>query len=161
MSGAMTGAMTYRHDLELSPTLRDLKGVPRLVNAVEVRMGSIKDVALWDTGSGYTILSESIAEALEADGRLEWLDVTMVHRSREGEQRARTAKCNITLIADLWGEDLLLEDVTVLVPPRWRELIVLGAITCIERINFAVVEAEDGYGVSREYSFLYFAKRSG
>lgn len=135
-----TGTASYWIDYEVSPQEREVLGRSRIISAVRVKLGQDKHIALLDTGAMNTVLCREQAEALADQGHLEWLSRWTKHYSMEASrgQNAQYAKVNLTFLANVGGQDLLLPDVTVVVPDHWTRLVVVGMGACLERVRFAL-----------------------
>jgi hypothetical protein len=149
-----TGLGSYWIEYQTSQEEKELLGRSRVLSAVKVKLGQDKHLALFDTGSMNTVLSREQAEVLAEQGHLEWLDEWCTHHSMRGRQRAQYAKADLTFVADLGGQDLLLPDVTLVVPEDWTRLIVVGMRTCLERVRFALDSS-----LSSDVGLFYFAEK--
>jgi hypothetical protein len=155
-----TGTGTFWFDFELDHERKIATGRQRLACAVEVQLGPDTSIALFDTGSEYTIISKEMADFLENLGALEWINLTTKHYSMilKG-QKAQFAKCDVTFLAKHWGNNLTLRDVTVLVPGLWPSLVVVGVKTCLERMDFAFDMPTEDYKIMNEGLFYFSEQR--
>lgn len=116
-------------------TDREEKGRKQIIS-VKCSFGehSERYYALFDTGSRYTVVPEEIANSY--DDCFFPLEGEIPLSTRFGPKNGMLYKCDMFILADL-GEDLSVNDSTVLVLSDWPGPIVIGFTSCLEKIRWA------------------------